>query len=125
MEKEIKELICIGCPLGCNLRAVIKDGHVEEITGNTCPKGEDYAKKELTDPRRIVTTTVKVNDGSLPVVSVKTLSDIPKGSISQCMRELKGVVLQAPVSMGQVVAENIAGTGVCVVATKEILKKSK
>lgn len=123
MNREIKELVCIICPLGCNLKAVISGGRIEEITGNTCPRGAEYARKELTNPRRVLTTTVRVRGGSLPAVSVKTLTDIPKDRIFQCMRELKDVVLEAPVDTGQVVAENIAGTGVPVVTTKAVRKE--
>ena len=91
-----------------------------EVTGNTCPRGADYARKELTDPRRIVTSSVKVQGGHLPCVSVKTETDIPKDKIFECVRALKDVVLTAPVEIGRVVAEDVAGTGVRVIATKWI-----
>lgn len=123
MDREIKELVCIVCPLGCNLKAVSSGGRIEEITGNTCPRGAEYAQKELTDPRRVLTTTVRVRGGSLPAVSVKTLTDIPKERIFQCMRELKDVVLEAPVDTGQVAVENIADTGIPVVTTKAVRKE--
>ena len=113
---ERKELICIGCPLGCNLTVEMDGGQVVSVNGNTCKRGDDYARKELTDPRRIVTSTVPVAGGNLPVVSVKTASDIPKGKI----RELKGVTLTAPVQIGDVIVENVADTGVDVIATKSI-----
>ena len=71
---ERKELICIGCPLGCNLTVEMDGGQVVSVNGNTCKRGDDYARKELTDPRRIVTSTVPVAGGNLPVVSVKTAS---------------------------------------------------
>ena len=73
-----QELICIGCPMGCNLKVTVSDNQELTVTGNTCPRGEDYAKKELTDPRRIVPSTVRVTGGHLPAVSVKTAADIPK-----------------------------------------------
>lgn len=117
---EIKELVCIGCPLGCNLKVEIGDDKSMEVTGNTCPRGASYAKKELTDPRRIVTSSVRVKGGHLPSVSVKTETDIPKNKIFDCVRALKDVELTAPVKIGQVVAEDIAGTGVSVIATKNI-----
>ena len=85
---ETRELICINCPLGCGLTVTIKDGEVEKVQGNTCPKGEAYGKKEVTNPTRIVTSIVKVTGGVLPVVSVKTASDIPKerGYLRRCLR---------------------------------------
>lgn len=117
---ERKELICIGCPLGCNLTVEMDGGQVVSVNGNTCKRGDDYARKELTDPRRIVTSTVPVAGGNLPVVSVKTASDIPKGKIRECLCALKGVTITAPVQIGDVIVENVADTGVDVVATKSI-----
>ena len=117
---ERKELICIGCPLGCNLTVEMDGGQVVSVNGNTCKRGDDYARKELTDPRRIVTSTVPVAGGNLPVVSVKTASDIPKEKIRECLCALKGVTLTAPVQIGDVIVENVADTGVDVIATKSI-----
>ena len=117
---ERKELICIGCPLGCNLTVEMDGGQVVSVNGNTCKRGDDYARKELTDPRRIVTSTVPVAGGNLPVVSVKTATDIPKNKIRDCLLALKGVTLTAPVQIGDVIVENVADTGVDVIATKSI-----
>lgn len=118
-----KELTCISCPMGCNIIVSLENGTVQEITGNTCIKGREYAQKECLNPSRIVTTTVKVINGSLPVVSVKTQQDIPKEMIRKCMEELKKVTVMAPVKVGEIICSNIAGTGVNVVATKEIIFK--
>ena len=117
---ETRELICINCPLGCGLTVTIKDGEVEKVQGNTCPKGEAYGKKEVTNPTRIVTSTVSVTGGALPVVSVKTASDIPKEKIMDCARVLKEIEVQAPVSIGDVVLEDVCGTGVPMIATKNV-----
>lgn len=117
---ETRELICINCPLGCGLTVTLKDGDVVKVEGNTCPKGEAYGKKEVTDPTRIVTSTVRVSGGVLPVVSVKTASDIPKEKIMDCANALKNVKIQVPVSIGDVVVEDVCGTGVSVIATKNI-----
>ena len=117
---ETREFICINCPLGCGLTVTIKDGEVEKVQGNTCPKGEAYGKKEVTNPTRIVTSTVRVTGGALPVVSVKTASDIPKEKIMDCARVLKEIEVQAPVSIGDVVLEDVCGTGVPMIATKNV-----
>ena len=93
---------------------------VISVTGNTCTKGERYARKEVTDPTRIVTTTVKVKNGVDARVPVKTREDIPKGKIFGCIRALKGVEIEAPVRIGDVILENAAGTGVDVIATKDV-----
>lgn len=119
MEK--REFVCIGCPLGCNVTVELEGTVIRQISGNTCPRGADYVTKELTDPRRIVTSLVRVHGGELPVVSVKTAADIPKDKIEDCIRELKKIELQAPVHMGEVIAENVCGSGVNVVATRTVL----
>ena len=118
MEK--KEFVCIGCPLGCNVTVEAEGKEIKSITGNTCPRGADYVTKELTDPRRIVTSLVRVSGGELPVVSVKTAADIPKDKIGDCIKVLKEIELRAPVRIGDVVAENVCGSGVNVIATRPV-----
>lgn len=114
---ETRELICIGCPLGCMLTVEMEGAEVVNVTGNTCPRGKSYAEKEVTNPTRIVTSTVRVNGGDRPSVACKTKSDIPKSKIFDVARALKDVEAKAPVSIGDVLAEDIAGTGVQIVAT--------
>ena len=120
METKKIELTCIGCPMGCQLIVTMEDGAVVSITGNTCPRGDAYARKEVTAPTRIVTSTVRVTGGTLAMVSCKTRSDIPKGKIFDVVRALKDVEVPAPITIGQVLAENVAGTGVDIIATKNI-----
>jgi CxxC motif-containing protein len=117
-----REIICIGCPVGCPLEVEIENDVVTKVTGNTCKRGETYAQKECTNPTRIVTSSVVVADGIEAVVSVKTERDIPKGKIFECMRALKNVVVKAPVHIGDVIVKNIVGTGVNIIATKEVPK---
>ena len=118
---EIKSLTCIGCPMGCSL-TVTMDGENITVEGNTCPVGEKYAKKEVTNPTRVVTSSVRVNGADIARVSVKTACDIPKNKIFDCMAEIMKIEVNAPVSIGDVIIENCAGTGVSVVATKNVPK---
>lgn len=118
---ETRELICINCPLGCALTVTLEDKDVVKVTGNTCPRGEAYARKECTNPTRIVTSTVRVKGGHLPVVSVKTASDIPKGKIGECVKALRDICVEAPVHIGDIILENAADTGVNIIATKDVL----
>lgn len=118
MEK--RELTCIGCPLGCALSVTYEHGTVHSVTGNTCKRGADYAKKEVTNPTRIVTSTVKVSGGTAPMVSVKTETDIPKTKIFACMQALKTITAPAPIAIGDVILANAAGTGVDMIATKNV-----
>lgn len=118
MEK--RELICIRCPLGCMISVELDGKEVRSVTGNTCKRGEIYAKKEVTNPMRIVTSSVRVHGGDKKSVSVKTKCDIPKEMIFDVVRELKAVVAEAPVKIGDVLVENVAGTGVDLVATANV-----
>lgn len=120
-----RKLTCIGCPLGCEVTVEIEENEIKSVTGNTCSRGEAYARKEVTSPTRIVTTTVRVEGGVLPVVSVKTKEDIPKDRITDCVKALQKICVKAPVSIGDVVVSDVAGTGVDVVATKEVKQKGK
>ena len=119
-----RELTCIGCPLGCTLTVTMEHSETNPeriaVTGNTCPRGAAYAKKEVTTPTRIVTSSVKVEGGVIAKASVKTSSDIPKGKILDCMKEIRACVVKAPVQIGDVVIENCAGTGVDVIITKNV-----
>jgi len=116
---ETRELTCISCPIGCPLVVTMDAGQVVSVTGNSCRRGEIYAGKEVTNPTRIVTSTVRVEGGTAAMVSVKTREDIPKEKIFDCIRTLKGVVLQSPVRIGQVIVKDAAGTGVDIVATRQ------
>lgn len=117
---ETRELTCIGCPLGCSLTVTMENNEVTSVTGNTCPRGDAYARKEVTNPTRIVTSTVRVKGGKAAMVSCKTASDIPKGKIFDVTAELEKVEVQAPVHIGDVLVADVAGTGVEVVATKNV-----
>lgn len=121
MEK--RELICIGCPLGCMITVEMDGAEVKSVTGNTCPRGKSYAEKEVTNPMRIVTSSVRVDGGEKVSVSVKTKSDIPKGKIFDVARALKDVVAEAPVKIGDVLVADVAGTGVEIVATSNVSAK--
>ncbi len=117
------DLICIGCPMGCNMHVTIDEEGVFTVTGNTCPNGERYAKTELTKPQRQVTSTVRVLGGALDVVPVKTAAPVPKEKIFDCVRAMKGLAVPAPVDLGQVLSENLADTGVDLIATKAVGRK--
>lgn len=119
---EIRNLTCIGCPMGCPLTVKTDNGEVLSVEGNTCKKGAIYGKKEVTAPTRIVTTTVRVSGGTENMVSVKTASDISKGKIFDCIHALKDLTVPAPIHIGDVILHDVAGTGVNIIATKNIVR---
>ncbi len=111
-----RELTCIVCPRGCSL--VVKfntDGGIAEITGNACKRGVTYAENECTHPKRTVTSTVRCADGR--IVAVKTADVIPKERVFDVMREINASRPEGKISIGDVIIEDVAGTGVAVVAT--------
>ena len=118
----MKNLICIGCPKGCEISVEMDGNKVKAVTGHSCKKGEEYAIKEVTNPTRIITSTVIVEGGTgnKAQVSVKTEKDIPKDKITEVMDALKGVSVKAPVKIGDTIIEDVANTGVKIVATRNI-----
>lgn len=120
MEK--RNLICIGCPLGCPITVELDGRNIVSVTGNTCPRGDAYARKEVTNPTRIVTSTVRVSKSrtGTATVSCKTRTDVSKQKIFDVIRDIKNVTVSAPVHIGDVIRPNVAGTGVDMVATKNV-----
>jgi len=115
-------MICIGCPLGCELTVVVSDNGEMEVSGHLCKIGITYGKEELTNPTRNIATSVRVEGGDIPMLSVRNEQPVPKGKIMECAKAVQSVVIQAPVAMGDIVLKDAAGTGVDFVATRVIVK---
>ena len=113
-----RKITCIICPRGCPMTAVV-EGEQVKVTGHSCPKGEEYAINECTNPVRTVTATVRVDNRRDTMVSVKTENPVPKGSMVDVMAALRKITVKAPIRIGDVVLEDIFGTKI--VATKEVL----
>lgn len=111
-----RELTCIVCPLGCSLVVEIEEGKVVSVTGNTCPRGAKYAETECTNPQRTVTSTVKCADGT--TISVKTDRTIPKDKMFECMEIINKTVATLPVSVGDVIIEDVFGSNVVATQNK-------
>ena len=111
-----QEMICIRCPMGCRL-TVTMDGDNITVTGNTCRRGAEYGAQEMRCPMRVVTSSVRVTGGVRPVCSVKTREAVPKASIGDVLSAISRARAQAPLHIGDVLIENVAGTGVALVAT--------
>lgn len=120
-----KTLICIGCPVGCLITAQRNPDGSLAISGNTCKKGEEYARNEMTAPKRSVTSFMKVEGAAQRTAAVKTRGEIPKDKIWQCMEEIRGRTVKAPVKVGDVLIANVAGTGVDVIATSNAQQKEE
>ncbi len=114
----MKQLICICCPKGCHLNVDDEDDF--KVTGNACPKGAEYGRKELTHPTRVLTSTVKIKGAVHRRCPVKTDRDIPKELLFQVMELLNGVELVSPVKRGEIVLADLLGTGANVVVAKDM-----
>ena len=112
-------ITCISCPVGCRMTVTLDNGAFVSVTGNTCKRGEIYARQECVAPERMVTAVIPVEGASMPL-SVKTRTPIPKAKISECMAALAEVKIAAPVHLGQVVLPDVCGTGVDIIATKSV-----
>ncbi len=116
-----KTITCIGCPMVCLIEVELDEaGGYLSSKGWSCNIGKRYAQEEVTAPVRTVTALVNVTDRPEPL-SVKTAAPIPKGSIFDCLKDIRNLKVQAPIHIGDIVTDNIAGTGIAVVATKNIL----
>lgn len=122
----VEPMTCIICPMGCSMEVTIEDNgsikKVIEVKDNLCPRGAQYAAKEITDPTRTLTTTVAVKNGACPLVPVKTASEIPKAMLFNAMEVLRRLHVDAPVSRGQVLVKDLLGTSVSVVSCADIEK---
>ena len=112
-----RDLTCVACPLGCPIAVEYTETEVISVTGNTCKRGDAYARTEIFNPTRSLTSSVKVCGGILPVVPVKSSKPVPKDMLFDCMKVINSVCVEAPVKIGQVIIENILDTGADIVAT--------
>ncbi len=115
------ELVCIQCPRGCRMEVKVIDNDIS-VYKNKCNRGKIYAVKEFTNPTRMVTSTVRVNNGNYPVTSVKTSKEVSKDKIFEVMNAINDIVVSAPLYIGQVVSKNVDGDGTNIIITREIEK---
>ena len=118
---EERKFICVSCPLGCGLTVSLDDaGEVVKVEGNTCPRGESYARSEVKDPRRVFASTVRVRGGKLPVCPVRSKTPAPKGMLFGIAEEVAKLEVDAPVKIGQVLIHEVCGTDVDIVASRDL-----
>ena len=117
---EGKDMVCIVCPLGCKLKVYKSDGNQAEyaVQGNKCFRGAEYGIKEMTNPTRVLTTTVAISGAAVRRLPVRSSGAIPKQVLEPAMEFINKVKVAAPIQMGQTIIENILNTGVDIVASK-------
>ena len=111
-------LICITCPKGCHL--TVDEENDYKVTGNACPRGAEYGRNEMLHPVRVITSTVKIEGADIARLPVKTDRPLPKEKMFDCMQLINSLSAKSPVKVVQVLAGNILGTDVNIVATKSL-----
>lgn len=112
--------LCIGCPLGCRLEVEEDGGRIVEIRGFSCKRGREYAEQEHRDPRRMVTTTIRVLNGFWPRLPVRSTAPVPKANVKEFCRAVHTITVKAPVTMGDTIASSVLDTGIDVIATRDM-----
>ena len=117
---EKRKLICISCPVGCELTVILDEEKIIEVMDNACKLGIEFAEQEIFNPQRMVASTVKVINGYHPLVPVYTEKPIPKPMISDILKEIRKVEVEAPIKHNAIVIENVLGTGVNIIASRDL-----
>ncbi|MDR3281337.1 MAG: DUF1667 domain-containing protein [Synergistaceae bacterium] len=117
---DVKKFLCVSCPVGCSLVVTVKGTEVVNVEGNTCPLGVKYAHSEVSNPVRTFTSTVRVEGGSLPVCPVRSKTPLPLTKMFDVTREVAKITASPPIEIGQVLIENVSGTGVDIVASRSL-----
>ena len=114
-----KSFICINCPRGCHLEISGTSGSWQ-ISGNQCPRGENYAIQEMTDPRRTVTATAATDNKEFPRIPLKSSKPVPKMQIGKILEAIGKLQVRLPVQAGSCLLCNAANTGIDIVATRTL-----
>lgn len=117
---ETRTFTCIVCPMGCHLEARRSGNETIDVNGQGCRRGSEYARNEWLHPVRVLTTTIRVKNGCLPVAPIKSAIPLPKETIRQCMAIVNDIEVQAPLKAGQVVVADVLGTGINLIATRDV-----
>lgn len=126
VEYKKKKIVCTNCPLGCKINVIYADAdetEIVEVKGNRCKRGLEFVKQEITDPLRVVVTSVKVEDGEIPMASVRSDKPVPLRLMQDIMNILKQTKVKAPVKRGDIVIQNILDTGSDIIATRSVNRK--
>ncbi|MFW9824226.1 MAG: DUF1667 domain-containing protein [Candidatus Thorarchaeota archaeon] len=116
-----KDIRCIVCPTGCLVHVEKVNGELI-IEGHSCKRGEEYAREEFIEPKRILTTTMRVENGFLPLIPVRTDIPIPKEKLQETLREIAKTKIRAPIKMGDVVIKNVIGLDANIIASRDLIE---
>ncbi|MBA7566702.1 hypothetical protein ES708_08397 [subsurface metagenome] len=119
-----KDIRCIVCPTGCLVHVEKIDGELI-IEGHSCKRGEEYAREEFIAPKRILTTTMRVENGFLPLIPVRSDRPIPKDRLRDALKKIAQTLVEAPIKMGDILIENILGLEINIIASRDLIPCSK
>ena len=122
--KGSKEIRCIVCPTGCLVHVENINGELI-IEGHSCKRGEEYAREEFIAPKRILTTTMQVENGFLPLIPVRSDRPIPKDRLRDTLKIIAQTVAEAPIKMGDILIENVLGLEINIIASRDLIPYSK
>ena len=120
MEERVLSMICVGCPVGCDIKVTVRDKELLSVEGNACPRAVQFARTEIANPVRVFATTVRVSGGRLPVCPVRSRGPVPKDRLFDISRETARIVVPAPVAIGQIILADACGGGVDIIATRDL-----
>ncbi len=124
MAKQIQEMVCVTCPIGCRMELELEDGDIKAVQHNSCKRGVEYAQQEYYDPKRMVTTTAAVSNGILQRVPVRTSAPVGIQHIHALLQAVYTLTIEAPLPIGTPVIENFGETGVDVLTTRNVRKSA-
>ena len=119
--KGSKDIRCIVCPTGCLVHVENINGELI-IEGHSCKRGEEYAKEEFIAPKRILTTTIRVENGFLPLIPVRSDLPIPKEKLRETLKEIAKIKVKAPIKMGDIVIKKVLGLDANIIASRDLIK---
>ena len=117
----VKEIRCIVCPTGCLVHVENVNGELV-MEGHLCNRGEEYAREEFIAPKRILTTTIRVENGFLPLVPVRSDIPIPKDKLQETLKEIAGTKVKAPIKMGDILIKNVIGLDANIIASRDLIE---
>ena len=116
----MKSFTCVICPNGCRLEVEVENDSIISVSGNLCPRGEEYAKEEVSDPKRTIASSVLVDGGEMEIVSVRLDRPVSKSLIFPIMDVIRAIRVSAPVHIGDVIVHDILSTGADLIATRNV-----
>ena len=119
-----RKLVCVSCPVGCEITVELANDEVRHLEGNRCKRGETYARQETVEPMRVLAASVKVLGGDFPVASIKTDGPVPKAMIPKIMEFVRSLAVDAPIQIGQTLASDVLGSGAKLIATRSVSEEN-